>query len=273
MFWRYGDGLLPHLRRDPEWPHPERAMNRTNDRHRQEMTEHLLAELDGRPDLVERCLPDYPPFGKRILLDNSWFRTIRRDDVELVTAAVDRVVADGVVTVDGRHRPADVVILATGFQTTQLTARLGVTGRGGRDLADAWADDDPRAHLGITVPEFPDLFLMLGPNTGLGHGGSTIFMSECQARYISACIVAMVADGTGPLEVRRDVHDEYVDRVDAEHAELIWTHPGMTNWYRNPAGRITALLPWRLVDYWAMTHDPDCGDFDLERDRSRPISR
>ncbi|MEO1062074.1 MAG: NAD(P)-binding protein [Actinomycetota bacterium] len=272
MFWRYGDGLLPHLRRDPEWPHPERAMNRTNDRHRQEMTDHLLAELDGRPDLVERCLPDYPPFGKRILLDNGWYRTIRRDHVELVTDPIDRIVEDGVTTVDGRHRPADVVVFATGFQTTQLTARLGVTGRGGRDLADAWADDDPRAHLGITVPGFPNLFLMLGPNTGLGHGGSTIFMSECQARYITGCIVSMVSDGTGPLEVRRDVHDEYVDRVDAEHAELIWTHPGMTNWYRNPAGRITALLPWRLVDYWAMTHDPDPADFIAERAPSRPGS-
>ncbi len=273
MFWRYGDGLLPHLRRDPEWPHPERAMNRTNDRHRQEMTDHLLGELDGRPDLVERCLPDYPPFGKRILLDNGWFRTIRRDHVELVTASIDRVVADGIVTVDGRHRPADVVILATGFETTRLTSRLAVRGRGGRDLADAWADDDPRAYLGMTVPGFPNLFLMLGPNTGLGHGGSTIFMSECQARYISACVVAMISERTGPFEVRRDVHDEYVARVDAEHAELIWTHPGMTNWYRNAAGRVTALLPWRLVDYWAMTHDPDLGDFDLALGRNHAETR
>ncbi|MEX1281343.1 MAG: NAD(P)/FAD-dependent oxidoreductase, partial [Acidimicrobiia bacterium] len=74
--WRYGDGLLRFLRKDPDWPHPERSLNRTNDRHRREMTDHLLAELDGRPDLVAKCLPDYPPFGKRILIDNGWFRTL-----------------------------------------------------------------------------------------------------------------------------------------------------------------------------------------------------
>ncbi|MEM9747273.1 MAG: NAD(P)-binding domain-containing protein [Actinomycetota bacterium] len=272
MFWRYGDGLLPFLRRDPEWPHPERSMNRINDRHRGQMTDHLLSELEGRPDLVDKCLPSYPPFGKRILLDNGWFRTVRRDDVELVTDPIDHVDGDGVVTTDGTHRRHDVILQATGFETTQLTARLGVIGRDGLDLADAWADEDPRAHIGITVPGFPNLFLMLGPNTGLGHGGSTIFMSECQARYVASCLAVVLdgggggggggdGDGVAAIEVRQDVHDDYNERVDAEHAELIWTHPGMTNWYRNRHGRITALLPWRLVDYWALTHDVDLDEF------------
>jgi 4-hydroxyacetophenone monooxygenase len=263
MFWRYGDGLLPFLRRDPEWKHPERSMNRINDRHRGEMTQHLLDELEGRPDLVERCLPTYPPFGKRILLDNGWFTTMRRPDVDLVTDPIERIVSGGVVTADGTTRAHDVIIQATGFQTTQMTARLGVVGRDGADLADVWADDDPRAHLGINVPGFPNMFVMLGPNTGLGHGGSTIFMSECQARYISACIAEMLRGDLDVLEVRSDVHDEYNRRVDAEHAELIWTHPGMTNWYRNQHGRITALLPWRLVDYWSLTHDVDLAHFDV----------
>lgn len=261
MFWRYGDGLLPILRRDPDWEHPERSVNRTNDRHRQQMTDHLLSELDGRPDLVEKCLPDYPPFGKRILLDNGWFKTVRRDDVELVTDAIDHIAADGIETHDGQHRNHDVIITATGFETTQLTSRLGVTGLDGVDLADVWSDQNPRAHLGITVPGFPNMFVMLGPNTGLGHGGSTVFMSECQARYISACVTEMLNEGIDSIDVRQDVHDAYNERVDAEHAELIWTHPGMTNWYRNRHGRITALSPWRLVDYWALTHDPEFDDF------------
>lgn len=273
MSWRYGDGLLPLLRRDPEWEHPDRSVNRSNDRHRQQMTDHLLAELDGRPDLVEKCLPDYPPFGKRILLDNGWFRTVRRDDVELVTDPISHITTDAIETRDGQHRHHDVIITATGFETTQLTSRLGVTGVDGVDLADVWADQDPRAHIGITVPGFPNMFVMLGPNTGLGHGGSTVFMSECQARYISACVAEMLDSGIDSIEVRRDVHDAYNDRVDAEHAELIWTHPGMTNWYRNQHGRITALSPWRLVDYWAMTHDPDLTDFDTTPARNPATSR
>ena len=264
MLWRYGDGLLPFLRRDPEWPHPERSMNRINDRHRQEMADYIVEQLSDRPDLLEVCIPDYPPYGKRILLDNGWFATLRRDNVHLVTDPISRVEATGVTTNDGQCRSADVLIIATGFETTQLTARLDVRGRDGVELANVWADDNPTAHLGITVPGFPNLFLMAGPNTGLGHGGSAMFQAECQARYITAMLVEMSARGLGSVEVRSDVHDRFVAEVDAEHAELIWTHPGMTNWYRNRHGRITALMPFRLVDYWQMTHDPDLRQYVTE---------
>ncbi|WP_038956295.1 NAD(P)/FAD-dependent oxidoreductase, partial [Bradyrhizobium japonicum] len=89
MFWRYGDGLLPFLRKDPAWPHPERAVNKGNDRHRQELTDFILTELKDRPDLIAKCVPTYPPYGKRILLDNNWFRTLTRDNVELVTDTID----------------------------------------------------------------------------------------------------------------------------------------------------------------------------------------
>ena len=85
MFWRYGDGLLPFLRKDPDWPHPERAVNKGNDRHREELTDFILSELKDRPDLIEKCVPTYPPYGKRILLDNGWFRTLTKPNVELVT--------------------------------------------------------------------------------------------------------------------------------------------------------------------------------------------
>ncbi len=274
MMWRYGDGLLPLLRKDPAWPHPERSMNRINDRHRQEMTDHMVRELGDRDDLVERCLPDYPPYGKRILIDNGWFRTLLEPNVHLVTDPIDHIAEHGVATLgpaDGPAgadvvvHPADVIVMATGFSTTRPLARIDVRGRDGVALAETWGDDDATAHLGITVPGFPNLFLMGGPNTGLGHGGSAIFQSECQARYISAMLVQMATEGLAAVEVRREVHDEYVRRVDAEHEQLIWTHPGMTNWYRNRHGRIVALMPWRLVDYWQMTHDPDLDEFHVTR--------
>ncbi len=263
MLWRYGDGLLPTLRMDPAWEHPERSLNRSNDRHRQQMTDHILAELGDRPDLVEKCLPDYPPYGKRILLDNGWYRAITRPNAELVTDDIARITADGVETVDGRHRPADVIVLATGFKVSLMAARLNITGRDGRNLADEWADDDPRAYLGITMPGFPNLFVMQGPNTGLGHGGSAIFQAECQARYIAGCLVAMQEKGVEAMEVHRDAMDDYVARVDAEHQGMIWSHPGMSTYYRNAKGRVVSVMPWRLVDYWAMTHDPDLENYDL----------
>jgi 4-hydroxyacetophenone monooxygenase len=270
MLWRYGDGLLPLLRKDPDWPHPERAVNRVNDRHRQEMADFLVESLGDRTDLVEQCMPSYPPYGKRILIDNRWFATLTEPNVHLVTDDIERITATGIVTADGVEHPADVVVMATGFHTTRPLARIDVRGREGMALADSWGDDDATAHLGITVPGFPNLFLMGGPNTGLGHGGSAIFQSECQARYISAFITRMAHDRIASVEVRRDVHDDYVRRVDHEHEQLIWTHPGMTNWYRNRHDRIVALMPWRLVDYWAMTHDPDLDEYLVERSHERP---
>ncbi len=263
MLWRYGDGLLPWLYKDPDWPHPERSLNRINDRHRREMTDHVIAELGERQDLLDKCLPAYPPYGKRILLDNGWYKAITRPNVELVTDDIDYIASDGVVAGGGTKRDTDLIVLATGFKVTLMAARLNITGRDGRVLADVWANDNPAAHLGITVPGFPNLFIMQGPNTGLGHGGSAIFQAECQARYIAGCLVRMIERSIAAIDVRQDVHDAYVRRVDAEHEKMIWTHPGMSTYYRNARGRVVSVMPWRLVDYWAMTHEPDFNEYHL----------
>ena len=265
MFWRYGDGLLPFLRKDPAWPHPERAVNKGNDRHRQELTDFILSELKDRPDLIEKCVPTYPPYGKRILLDNGWFRTLTKPNVELVTAEIDRFTGEGIVTADGTLRPADIIVVSTGFKVTEMAARLNVAGCDGKTLRQAWANDNPTAHLGLTVPGFPNFFCMLGPNSGPAHGGSVIFQSECQSRYISACLVQMIEHGVAAIDVREDVHDDYVRKVDAEHEQMIWTHPGMTTYYRNKSGRVFSAMPWRFVDYWAMTHDPDLSQYRLTK--------
>src|ERR1700730_3868191 len=261
MFWRYADGLLPFLRKDPNWPYPDRAVNKGNDRHRQELTDFIATELKDRPDLIEKCVPTYPPYGKSILLENGWFRTLTRPTVELVPDRVDHFARDGIVTSDRRLRPADVIVISTGFKVTEMAARLNISGNGGKKLADAWADDNPTAYLGLTVPDFPNFFCMLGPNAGPPHGGSVIFQSECQSRYITACLVNMIEQGIAAIDVRQDIHDRYVREVDAEHEQMIWTHPGMTTYYRNKQGRVFSAMPWRFVDYWRMTHDPDLSQY------------
>ena len=266
MLWRYGDGLLRTLKRDPDWPHPERAMNRINDRHRAQMAEFIEAELEGRPDLLAKCMPTYPPYAKRILLDNGWYKTLCRENVELVTESVARITASGIATDNGTNVPVDVIVLATGFKVFQNAARLNVTGRGGRKLLDEWDGDDPKAYLGITAPGFPNMFCLQGPNTVLAHGGSAIFTSECQARYAAGCIARMLEDGVAAMDVRREAHDAYMARVDAEHRELVWNHPGMTPWYRNAKGRVAAAIPWRLVDYRAMCDAPDLQEYDLSQE-------
>ncbi len=263
MFWRYGDGLLPFLRKDPAWPYPARAVNKGNDRHREELTDFILSELKDRPDLIKKCVPSYPPYGKRILLDNCWFRTLTKPNVELVTEGIDRFTPDGILTIDGKQRPFDIIVVATGFKVTEMAARLNITGRDGKTLREKWADDNPTAYLGLTVPGFPNLFCMLGPNSGPAHGGSVIFQSECQSRYITSCLVEMIERSIAAIDVRQDVHDDHIRKIDVEHEAMIWTHPGMTTYYRNKSGRVFSAMPWRFVDYWAMTHDVDLDHYHL----------
>jgi 4-hydroxyacetophenone monooxygenase len=265
MLWRYGDGLLPFLRKDPDWPHPERSLNRVNERHRLEMVAHIESELGDRTDLLADCVPDYPPYGKRILLDNGWYATLRRPNVELVTAAIDRITPDGIRTVDGTERPFDVIVLSTGFRMTDMARAIHPVGRDGITLDDVWGDDDATAHLGITVPGFPNLFLMQGPSTGLGHGGSAIFQAESQTRFITDAIVTMIDDGIAAIEPKQCAHDEFVRLVDERHADMIWTHPGMSTYYRNSHGRVVSVSPFSLLEYWRMTHDVDLGDYVVTR--------
>jgi 4-hydroxyacetophenone monooxygenase len=267
LSWNTGDRVHAALQVDPEWEHPERAVNAANDAHRWVFTRYLERELAGREDLVGQALPDYPPFGKRMLLDNGWFAAIRRPDVELVAAPVAAVTPTGVRTADGSEHAADVVVLCTGFEAQKLLWPLTVRGRHGRTIADAWGPDNADAHLGITVNGFPNLFLTCGPGTVLGHGGSYITIAECQVRYIVEALVGMVEHDLGAVEVLPEVHADYAARHDAAHEAMIWTHPGMRNWYRNAAGRVVCALPWRIVDYWTMTRHVDWGEYAVEARR------
>ena len=262
MLWRYGDGLLATLRKDPEWPHPERSMNRINDRHREQMTKHIHDVLGDRRDLIAKCVPDYPPYGKRILLDSGWYETLCKPNVDLVTQPIERIEPEGVRLTDGSLAEADLLVFATGFDVSRNASRIDIRGSGGVTLADTWAKGIG-AYLGITVPNFPNFFIMQGPTTGLAHGGSLIFTSEMQARYIGLAICQANDSDIAAIDVKQSVHDRYIERVDAEHAQLVWSHPGMLPYYRDAFGKIRMVLPWRMVDYFHMTRRPDLTDFEL----------
>ncbi|MEE2033029.1 flavin-containing monooxygenase [Rhodococcus chondri] len=259
--WQFQDKLLASLYRDPEWPHPERSVSAANDKHRIFFTKYLDEQLGDRTDLREKVLPDYPPYGKRILMDNNWFKTIKRDDVELITDAIAGFDEHHVLTADGAAHEADIVVLATGFQTSRMLWPMDICGRSGVSLHEQWGDDDASAYVGVSVPNFPNLFIVGGPHTALGHGGSAIYSTECSVSYISQLLIQMVERGLNCVEVKPDVAEEFNKRIDAEHERLIWTHPGMTNWYSNAAGRVVAAMPWRNVDYWTLTRTPDLEDY------------
>jgi 4-hydroxyacetophenone monooxygenase len=261
LFWRYGDSLLPHIEVDEDWEHTQRAVSASNDRHRRFFTRYIESELAGRPDLIAKSLPDYPPYGKRMIIDNDWFRTIRRNDVTLVDRAVARLDETGIWTDDGQHFEVDVVAMATGFHPTRFLWPLDVIGREGRSLREEWCDDDARAYLGITVPHFPNFFMLLGPGTLLGHGGSAIFMIEAQVNYTVRCILAMQKNGIATIEPHLDVFEEYNSRLTKAHERLVFSQPHVRNWYKNSRGRVVTLTPFRMVDYWSDTRVPDLSDY------------
>lgn len=263
QFWRFGDRLYPALQLDPEYEYPEEAVNATNHSHRRFLTKTIEHALDGRPDLVERSVPDYPAYGKRPLIDHGWYRTIRRDDVELVEGSVKAVHGNTLVTEDGREFEADALVLATGFKTLEILGPLEVTGRAGRTLRDIWGEDDARAYLGITVPEFPNFFMLFGPNTSTGHGGSAFLSTEFQVRYVLELLAEMAARGLRTAEVRPERHDAYNDELDERLSRTVWTHPKVTNYYRNKAGRIVGTSPLSYLDYWGRTRHPDLADYDV----------
>jgi 4-hydroxyacetophenone monooxygenase len=263
LAWIFNDKVYASLQKDPSWAYPERSVNAINDAHRRFFTRYLEAELHGREDLISKSLPGYPPFGKRMLLDNGWFAALRRPHVKLVTEPIEAVTATGIRTSGGQEYRLDVLVVATGFHTQQLLYPMEIRGRSGQTLRDYWDGDDAHAYLGITVPTFPNLFLVLGPNTGLGHGGSVVTIVEMQIDYIARLLSAMIAGRVSALECRADIEATYTQRVRAAHENMVWSHPGMTNWYRNSRGRVTSTLPWRIVDYRAMLAEPDFGDFIL----------
>jgi len=266
LFWAASDGFYDTLKIDPEWSDPQHSLNAENAKMREELIAYAKSEVGDRTDILEKTIPEYPPFGKRMLRDNNWYKMLCRPNVELLNAGVERIEPDGVV-VEGRKIEADVIVLATGFEAHRMLGPMEIAGRDGVTVRERWGDEDPRAYLGITVPDFPNFFVLYGPNTNLAHGGSAFFHSECQVRYVCEALREMLENSWDELEVRREPYEAYNARVDEEHRHLVWSHPGVTSWYKNSAGRVILNSPWRLAVYRQFTADIDLSDYHCRRAR------
>ncbi len=261
IFWPASGRSLEGSRVDPDWPDQQRAVNATNDLTRQVFTQWIESQVGDDPELLAKVIPDYPATGKRTLQDNgSWLTALKRDNVELVRDEIDHIDETGIVTVTGERYEADIIVYATGFYTNRALWPMQITSRG-QNLGQLWGES-PSAYLGITIPGFPNLFCMYGPGTNLAHGGSLIFHSECQMRYITGCLDVLLAGEARAMEPRQDVHDAYYERVQKELSTLVWAQPSIKHsHFKNPEGKIHSLSPWPLVDYWAWTRSPNLDDF------------
>ena len=261
IFWTMGDGQLAYVTGDPAWEPKDTAVSAMNDEMRALLTGYLEEQFAGRPDLLAKVVPSYPPGSKRGLRDNGvWAGALTRDNVELVTTGIREITPSGVVGADGRHHDVDVIVYGTGFLASKFLTPMTVTGRDGVDLHDHWGDD-PNAYLGITVPHFPNLYLLYGPNTNIVINGSIIYFSECGVRYILDCLRLALQHGGHALEVRDDVHHAFKQRIDDQNRQMAWGISTVNSWYKNAAGNVTQNWPFTLLEYWERTRQADPADY------------
>ncbi len=215
-----------------------------------------LAEQVKDPSLREALTPDYLMGCKRVLVSNDYYATLTRDNVTVVTDPIDHLSEHGVVTADGRERQVDAVVFGTGFRAHGFLAPATVRGEDGRSLNDVWRGG-AEAYLGITVSGFPNLFLLYGPNTNLGHN-SIIYMLESQFTYVEGCLKALTRVRT--IDVRPDVQDAYNRDVQRRFDGTVWSS-GCRSWYMNAEGKIVNNWPGYTFAYRHATRRPDPRDY------------
>jgi cation diffusion facilitator CzcD-associated flavoprotein CzcO len=225
----------------------------------QKLAEAELAKAVPDPTLRAKLTPDFPVGCKRVLISNDFYPALQRANVELITDAISEIRPNGVVTADGKYREVDAILYATGFRVTDWLSHVDIRGRGGRKLIDDWKDG-ASAYYGIAVNGYPNMFLLLGPNTGLGHN-SVVFMIESQVRYALACLKWLWA-GAGTVEVKAEVQDAFNKDLHEKMKRTVWM-TGCKSWYLNANGTNSTLWPDFTVTYWWKTRGARKRDFDL----------
>lgn len=194
------------------------------------------------PALRRALTPHYAIGCKRLLLSDDYYPAMTQPNVSLVTSAIERVVPQGIVTADGRTHEVDVIVLATGFRATDWLLAPVIRGRGGVSLADAWAGS-PKAYMGTTVAGFPNLFTLLGPNTGLGHS-SVLMMAEAQIAHAIEVLALTTQRGARSAEPTAEAQAQFVRWMNESLATTVWNRGGCTSWYLDRTGRNSALWPF-----------------------------
>ena len=257
------DGLLPMMYSEPGWKGPPGTIGSANEVLREHLIESVREQVGDDTELMAKLIPDYPPGGKRPVLDDgAWISTLKRDNVHLLTNKIARVVPEGVLTEDGELHQADVIIYGTGFQADQFLIPMQVIGRNGLDLVSHWGGD-PKAYKGTVVPDFPNFYCLYGPNSNIVVGASIVFFVECQLRYAMGCLKLQLENGYQTIECKKDVMDRYNEQIDALNRERAWGAPSVKSWYKNDRGRVTQNWPGTHGEWWQQTLAPDPADFTL----------
>ena len=215
------------------------------------------------PQLRAKVTPDYTIGCKRVLLSSDYYPALNRPNVDLVTDGIAEVREHSIVTEDGAEYDVDVIIYGTGFKVTDALKEQRIVGRGGLKIQEAWADGI-EAYRGVTIPGFPNFFMLLGPNTGLGHH-SVVFMIEVQIQHIMSCLRLLSEHGADTIEVRPAALRRFNDRIHRRLRRAVWSEGGCRSWYLDENGVNRTIWPGFTFEYWASTRRARPADYVLTR--------
>ncbi|GAB2627458.1 NAD(P)/FAD-dependent oxidoreductase [Prescottella soli] len=272
----FGEDEREEMRRNPIkrwyrrarlfWIHEKRARGFVSDASKmgptRELAEAHRAKQIRDHELRKKLTPDYAIGCKRLLISSDYYPALAKPHVDVVTTGIEEVRAHSILATDGSEYDADVLIFGTGFDAQNSLTRVPIHGRDGAALGSQWASG-PEAYLGTTVSGFPNLFLLCGPNTGLGHN-SQVFMIEAQVRYMIRCLRYAGRDGL--LEVRRDAQERFNRFLQGRLSSTVWQAGGCKSWYQDPVtGRNTLLWPRSTLSYWFRTRFIRRSDYQRKR--------
>lgn len=212
------------------------------------------------PELRRKVTPDYTLGCKRILMSDEYYPALTRDNVEVVTDGIREVRARSVVTQDGVERPADAIIFGTGFQVSDPIGPMKIVGADGQEVRESWKDTGMEAYLGVSVSGFPNLFLLLGPNTGLGHT-SIIFMIESQVNYVMQAVKTVLRRPRTSVDVKSDVQARFNRKLQQRLDQAVWSAGGCKSWYLDEFGKNRTLWPSFTFEYWMRTRRFEAGKY------------
>lgn len=225
---------------------------------KRESMKHLKAEIHN-PELRKQLTPDFPVGCKRILISDDYYEALCKDNIDIVSQPIDHIEENSIITNDGKRHEADLLIFGTGFQATGFLSPIKITGRKGRDLHQSWTQG-AEAYRGTTVAGFPNMFVLYGPNTNLGHN-SIIFMVERQVEYMMKLLTHAKKKQARWVDVKADVMDRYNAEMQEQLKQSVWD-ADCGNWYKTSSGKITNNWPSWTVAYWWTMRQPNYSDFE-----------
>lgn len=261
FFTLYGDdGSMQGV--DVEWRNQGGLINPKNDKLREALRENIYAEFPDDPAFAEKLMPNWPPFAKRLVVDNGWFDSLKKPHVSLVTEGIDSITEAGIVTKDGELHELDLIVLADGFKTERYLWPVHYRGSDGITLEKAWEHDGARTYLGVTMPNFPNMFIVYGPNMNPRAGGLFAWI-EIWSRYAVQAIARMVEGGHRRIECRQASYADYNRRLDDAQDSCIWAMDGVKSYYVSKQGRQIVNNPMRPSESYNRVRNFDPSDYDL----------